>query len=119
MEHYRYYRVIASKIGGERITDIVQFFPQDVPILGDSPQDRARQAAIELIDAITSHNHTSPIKHVLDKQVHALQQLAKKILGTTEHIPEEVIPLPPAPPPKKIIHTTRKVLPPVTATPTQ
>ena len=57
MEHYRCYRVIASKTGGERITDTVQFFPHDIPMPGTSAADRAAEAAIELTDAISNFKH--------------------------------------------------------------
>ena len=76
MEHYRCYRVIASKTGGERITDTIQFFPHDVPMPGSSSQDRAREAAIELTDALKNFKHASPLKDVSDAGVQALKDLA-------------------------------------------
>ena len=47
MEHYRCYRVYASKTGGERVSDTIEFFPQDIPMPGKSSTDRAIVAAEE------------------------------------------------------------------------
>ena len=82
MEHYRCYRVIASKTGGERITDTIQFFPHDVPMPGSSSQDRAREAAIELTDALSNLKYASPIRDVPDAGVQALKDLAAIIHRT-------------------------------------
>ena len=76
MEHYRCYRVIASKTGGEIITDTIQFFPHDIPMPGSSAADRAVEAAIELTDAISNFKHASPLKDMPSPQLAALTKLA-------------------------------------------
>ena len=76
MEHYRCYRVIASKTGGERITDTVQFFPHDVPMPGTTAVDRKIEAAAELTAAISKFKFASPFKDIHDKQMDGLQKLA-------------------------------------------
>ena len=76
MEHYRCYRVISSKTGGERITDTVQFFPHDVPLTGSTPVDRAIEAATELPEVISNFKYASPLKDVPDEKLAGLHKLA-------------------------------------------
>ena len=61
---------------GGRITDTIHFFPRDVLMSGSSSQDRAREAAIELTDAIINIKPASPIKDVADDGVQSLKDLA-------------------------------------------
>ena len=57
---------------------------------------------------------------MVDKQVHALQQLAEISHETIKQdTQEELTPPTPAPATQTVIHSTRKVSPPVTTTPTQ
>ena len=100
MEHYRCYRVIASKTGGERVTDTVQFFPHDVPMPGSSALDRAREAAIELTDALTQIKHASPIKDVADESVQALKDAATIFHRTIGDKSQKLVTKSPLPTPK-------------------
>ena len=97
---------------GGRITDTIQFSPHDVPMLGSSSQDRAREAAIELTDALRNLKHTSPIKDVPDAGVQALKDLAAIFHRTvnsqsqegknppTQQIKSIAVPSQTAPPPR-------------------
>ena len=76
MEHYRCYRVIAAKTGGERITDTVQFFPRDVPMPETITVDRTIEVAAELTAAISKFKFASPLKDIHDTQMDGLHKLA-------------------------------------------
>ena len=86
MEHYRFYRVIASKIGGERIIETVQFFPHDVPFPGSTPVDRAIEAATELTESISNLKYTYPLKDMPDEKLAELHKLADIFQVSTSEI---------------------------------
>ena len=52
LEHYRCYQIYAAKSGGERVSDTVEFFPHDIPMLHKLIAEIAIQAATELATAI-------------------------------------------------------------------
>ena len=65
MDHYRCYKVIASKIGGKNHR-YSPFFSRDVLMPGSSAADREIEAAAELTDTISNFKHSSPLKDVQD-----------------------------------------------------
>ena len=77
MEHYRCYRVTATKTGGGRITDTVQFYPHDVPMPGTAEVDRAIEAAAESTEAISKFKFASPLKDISDLQMDVLHKLVE------------------------------------------
>jgi hypothetical protein len=75
-DHYRCYRVYATKTRAERIARTVEFFPHygEMPKL--SSADAAVRAAIDLCWALRHPTPAAPIAAVGDAQMDALHQLA-------------------------------------------
>ena len=83
MEHYRCYRVYASKTGGERISDTIEFFPQDIPMPGKSSTDRAIIAAEELTNALKDGHFNSPVNKIGNNTLAALKSLSNIFNNST------------------------------------
>ena len=75
-EHYRCYRVYASKTRAERIARTVEFFPHYGAMPALSSADAAVRAAIDLCWAIRNPAPSSPIAAIGDAQIVAIQQLS-------------------------------------------
>ncbi len=75
-EHYRCYRVYATKTRAERIARTVELFPHYGPMPNFSSVDAAIRAAIELCWAIRHPSPSSPLAPIGDAQLEAIQQLA-------------------------------------------
>ena len=75
-EHYRCYRVYATKTRAERIARTVEFFPHYGPMPQLSSADAAIRAAIDLCWALRNPTPASPYASIGDAQMDAIQQLA-------------------------------------------
>jgi hypothetical protein len=75
-EHYRCYRVYATKTGAERIARTVEFFPHFGKMPQLSSADAAIRAAIALCLAIRNPSPASPLAPIGDAQMEAIQQLS-------------------------------------------
>jgi hypothetical protein len=106
-DHYRCYRVYATKTRAERIARTVEFFPHYGEMPKPSSADAAIRVAIDLCWALRHPTPTSPIAAIGDAQMDALHQLADIFAVATEPAntrataPPRVKPLPhPTAPPK-------------------
>ena len=77
MDHYRCFRLFIPRTGSKRITEIVQFFPQQVRM----PSTLSQYAAIKAIHYLTHDiKHPTPATPTLllgDEKTHALETLAR------------------------------------------
>jgi hypothetical protein len=62
-EHYRCYRIYATKTRAERICDTVEFFPHNFRMPEQSSADAAIRAAQELIHALNTRNRPHHFKN--------------------------------------------------------
>jgi hypothetical protein len=82
-EHYRCYRVYATKTRAERIAQTVDFFPHYGKMPQLSSAGTAIRAAIDLCWAIRNPAPASPLSLLGDDQMQAIQQLADIFATTT------------------------------------
>ena len=75
MEHYRCHKVYATKTIPERVSDIVEFYLQDLPIPKTSSTDMEIKAAAELIYALQNPTPSSPFHKFGDEILRALDKL--------------------------------------------
>ena len=76
-EHYRCYRVYATKTASERIASTVEFFPFHSVMPKTSSADAARDAASDLTHALLNPTPATPFAALGESQLHALRQLAR------------------------------------------
>jgi hypothetical protein len=103
-EHYRCYRVYATKTRAERIARTVEFFPH----FGHMPQlssaDAAIRAAIDLCWAIRNPSPSSPLAAIGDEQMAAIKTLSEIFSVSAQPVPTQTplaprVPAAPASPP--------------------
>ena len=114
-EHYRCYRVYATRTAAERIADTVEFFPYNCPMPKTSSADAATTAAADLIHALRNPSPATPFGLIGDAQLTALatlatifQTAAQPPTSPSKHLttPPRV---PPAPPRKPLPPTAPRV----------
>jgi hypothetical protein len=102
LEHYRCYRVFTNKTRAERISDTVDFFPENTSAPFQTQTDIAVQAATELVKVLHNPLPATPFTTVGTKQIAALKQLAKiinhRITTEPQPPPRVTASVPPAPP---------------------
>ena len=96
-EHYRCYRVYASKTRAERVARTVEFFPHYGKMPALSSADAAIRAAIDLCWALRNPSPASPLAPVGDEQMQALAQL-ERIFSVSARQPTSTAAAPPRPP---------------------
>jgi hypothetical protein len=62
-DHYRCYRVYVNRTRAERITDTVEFFPQEIEMPFPTPTEVAIEAAKALIHTLNDPIPTMPFAH--------------------------------------------------------
>jgi hypothetical protein len=86
-EHYRCYRVYATKTRAERIARTVEFFPHFGKMPALSSADAAIRAAIELCWAIRNPSPASPLAAIGDEQMKAIKQLSEIFTASVQPVP--------------------------------
>jgi hypothetical protein len=76
MEHYRAHRVYCSTTGHERISGMVEFFPQHCKVLGISSADADTIAAADFTHALQNSTPTTPFKQLATERMQAIKKLA-------------------------------------------
>ena len=82
------YRVYESKAGGERVSDTIDFFPQNMPMPGKSSTERAIVAAEELSDALKHSHFSAPVNKIGNITLEALNKLSTIFNAATENTME-------------------------------
>ena len=77
MKHYRYQKVYITKTRSERVADIVDFYPQYLPMPKTSSTDMAIKAAAELTYALRNPSTASPFHKFGDGILRALEKLGE------------------------------------------
>jgi hypothetical protein len=95
LEHYRCYMVYVNKTRGEKIVEIVEFFPEDFKLPYFSTQELATQASKELTHALMHPQPAGPFCQVCDEQTLALERLAAIFEGATQSRKSKVLTPPP------------------------
>jgi hypothetical protein len=80
-EHYRCYRIYATKTRAERICDTVEFFPHNFRMPEQSSADAAIRAAQELIHALKHPEPATPFQKLSNEHLDALEKLADIFAG--------------------------------------
>jgi hypothetical protein len=75
-EHYRCYRVFINKTRSERITDTVEFFPQDMEMPYPTPTEIAVDATKTLIRALQNPTPSTPFAHQPFDRTTAIRTIA-------------------------------------------
>jgi hypothetical protein len=91
-EHYRCYRVYASKTRAERIARTVEFFPHYGKMPALSSADAAVRAAIDLCWALRNPSPSSPLAGIGDDQLVAIQQLSDIFNSLAPSEPDPIAP---------------------------
>jgi hypothetical protein len=119
-DHYRCYRVYVNKTSAERITDTVEFFPQEIEMPFPTPTEIAIEAAKALIHTLKDPIPSTPFAHQPYNRKQAIQNITDifKPYGSPE-LPTHVIEPDTTGPPKNSTRTNREPphLPPRVATP--
>jgi hypothetical protein len=92
LEHYRCYAVYINKTRGERVVEIVDFFPEKFKLPFPSTQELATKAATELTHALLNPQPAGPFCNVGDEQTLELKLLADIFEGATRQKSRVVIP---------------------------
>jgi hypothetical protein len=101
-DHYRCYRVYVNKTRAERITDNVEFFPQEIEMPFPTPTEIAIEAAKALIHTLNDPIPSMPFAHQPYNRKQAIQTIADilKPYGSPE-LPTHVIEPEATGPPKR------------------
>jgi hypothetical protein len=75
-DHYRCYRVYVNKTRAERITDTVEFFPQEIDMPFPTPTVIAIEATKELISTLNNPMPSTPFAHQPFNRKQAIQTIA-------------------------------------------
>lgn len=90
MKHYRCFRVYINKTQAERITDTVEFFPNNYNMPKFSSTDAIIKASRDMVKALREPHPATPFNNFGDKQFAALESLAEifdTALPRVEHNP--------------------------------
>ncbi len=117
-EHYRCYKVYATKTRAERIARTVEFFPHYGAMPKLSSVDAAVRAAIDLCWALRHPAPSSALPSVGDEQLAAITQLSD-IFSRTLHsnAPSDLNTAPTASPPRVLFQAPSTPVPPIVAPP--
>ena len=77
LRHYRCYQAWVPETRAEQTSSTLVWLPKWVPIPHTSSQNRAIEAAEELIHALNNPEPSSPLAPITDKQQKAMKQLAE------------------------------------------
>ena len=77
MKYYRCHKVYVTKTKGERISDAVELFSQDLPITNISSTDTAIKAAAELTRELRNPTPALPFHYFGEKMLSTLDTLSE------------------------------------------
>jgi hypothetical protein len=108
-EHYRCYRVFINKTPSERITDAVEFFPQEIEMPYPTPTEIAVEATTTLISTLQNPIPPAPFAHQPFDRTTTIRTITdiSQPYATPGSTPTiiEAEPTPPGTPPREETHT--------------